>query len=331
VHALYDGDRLSRTNGADDRGRYTTFAHLETLHLGTPPRRTLSRPTSCTRSRRRTEADHLHGRRTIITAADGDATRPTSPDRSPVRRWAVTTDEQASWWGGRGPAPSACADQRLRRRHRARGAQVRRVGPRGLQHRCAGRLRERLVRTALDVARALGPRLWGVRLDTSEALVDRSLWDQMGRLRADRRQTRGSSGTSARPSTAKGSTGSRSSPRAASLREDRGGSSARASRSTRRRGLLAIRGSNDYRDIVLTDGEPSAKVGRRYRPNPRLELVDSGRPDPLGRRYAGRLHAPGREAVRRRRRGDDPGQKAARRGGRARPGSCTWRLPTITS
>ena len=36
------------------------------------------------------------------------------------------------------------------------------------------------VRTALDVARALGPRLWGVRLDTSSQLVDRSLWDVMG-------------------------------------------------------------------------------------------------------------------------------------------------------
>ena len=36
------------------------------------------------------------------------------------------------------------------------------------------------VRTALDVARALGPRLWGVRLDTSGQLVDRSLWSEMG-------------------------------------------------------------------------------------------------------------------------------------------------------
>ena len=35
-----------------------------------------------------------------------------------------------------------------------------------------------------------------------------------------------------------------------------------------------IRGENDFTaDIVLTDGRPSAKVGRRFRPNPRLELV----------------------------------------------------------
>jgi nicotinate phosphoribosyltransferase len=39
-------------------------------------------------------------------------------------------------------------------------------------------------------------------------------------------------------------------------------------------GSSLIRGSNDFTaDIVLTDGRASAKVGRTYRPNPRLELV----------------------------------------------------------
>src|SRR6185437_1188120 len=36
------------------------------------------------------------------------------------------------------------------------------------------------VGTSLEVARALGDRLYGVRLDTSEMLVDRSLFQQMG-------------------------------------------------------------------------------------------------------------------------------------------------------
>jgi nicotinate phosphoribosyltransferase len=40
-------------------------------------------------------------------------------------------------------------------------------------------------------------------------------------------------------------------------------------------GSALIRGENDFTaDVVLTDGRPSAKVGRRYRPNPRLELVE---------------------------------------------------------
>jgi nicotinate phosphoribosyltransferase len=39
-------------------------------------------------------------------------------------------------------------------------------------------------------------------------------------------------------------------------------------------GSALIRGENDFTaDVVLTDGRPSAKVGRRFRPNARLELV----------------------------------------------------------
>jgi nicotinate phosphoribosyltransferase len=39
-------------------------------------------------------------------------------------------------------------------------------------------------------------------------------------------------------------------------------------------GSSLIRGSNDFTaDLVLTDGRPSAKVGRKYRSNDRLELV----------------------------------------------------------
>ena len=39
-------------------------------------------------------------------------------------------------------------------------------------------------------------------------------------------------------------------------------------------GSALIRGENDFTaDVVLTDGLPSAKVGRWYRPNPRVEPV----------------------------------------------------------
>ena len=39
-------------------------------------------------------------------------------------------------------------------------------------------------------------------------------------------------------------------------------------------GSSLIRGDNDFTaDVVLTDGLLSAKVGRSYRPNERLELV----------------------------------------------------------
>jgi nicotinate phosphoribosyltransferase len=39
-------------------------------------------------------------------------------------------------------------------------------------------------------------------------------------------------------------------------------------------GSSLIRGENDFTgDVVMTDGRPSAKAGRRFRPNPRLQLV----------------------------------------------------------
>ena len=40
-------------------------------------------------------------------------------------------------------------------------------------------------------------------------------------------------------------------------------------------GSSLIRGENDFTgDVVMTDGRPSAKVGRRFRANPRLALVE---------------------------------------------------------
>jgi nicotinate phosphoribosyltransferase len=40
-------------------------------------------------------------------------------------------------------------------------------------------------------------------------------------------------------------------------------------------GSSLLRGENDFTaDIVMVDGRPCAKVGRSYRPNPRLEKVE---------------------------------------------------------
>src|SRR5919198_553600 len=40
-------------------------------------------------------------------------------------------------------------------------------------------------------------------------------------------------------------------------------------------GSSLLRGQNDFTaDVVMTDGRPAAKVGRRFRPNARLELVE---------------------------------------------------------
>ena len=124
-------------------------------------------------------------------------------------------------------------------------------------------------------ARALGPRLWGVRLDTSGQLVDRSLWEEMGDFRpagVNERLVR-------KVRDALDHDGFERVKIVVS-----GGFTAERIREFERAGVPVdsygvgsslIRGSNDFTaDVVLTDGRPSAKVGRHFRPNPRLELVE---------------------------------------------------------
>ena len=93
----------------------------------------------------------------------------------------VSTEAQASWWGGRGigtvphgliaayGGDTVTAAKKFAERFHA-----------DMNITVLVDFENDSVRTALEVASALGPRLWGVRLDTSEQLVDRSLYDEMG-------------------------------------------------------------------------------------------------------------------------------------------------------
>jgi nicotinate phosphoribosyltransferase len=124
------------------------------------------------------------------------------------------------------------------------------------------------------VARALGPSLWGVRLDTSESLVDQSLWGELGdfkptgvneRLVRKVRDALDADGFEQVRIVVSGGFDVAKIRRfeADGVPVDAYGV-----------GSSLIRGANDFTaDVVLTDGRPSAKVGRRYRPNDRLELV----------------------------------------------------------
>jgi nicotinate phosphoribosyltransferase len=187
----------------------------------------------------------------------------------------VTTDEQASWWGGRGigTVPHALiasydGDTVLAARKFAEWA------PRDMNVTVLVDFENNSVETALAVADALGDRLWGVRLDTSESLVDRSLWDEMGDFKP--------TGVNARLVWKV-----RNALDDGGFEQVRivvsGGFTAEKIREFEDHdvpvdaygvGSSLIRGSNDFTgDIVITDGLPSAKVGRHYRDNSRLELV----------------------------------------------------------
>src|SRR3989440_2335969 len=105
VHALYDGDRIEPYETVlTIEGDFTTFAHLETVYLGTLARRTLI----TTNVVRVLEA--ANGKPIIFMPARFDHHRVQAGDGYAAYvagqvtgfEIGVTSDEQASWWGGRG-------------------------------------------------------------------------------------------------------------------------------------------------------------------------------------------------------------------------------------
>jgi nicotinate phosphoribosyltransferase len=278
LHALYDGDSIEPNETVMTiEGDYTAFAHLETVYLGTLARRTLITTNTVNVLRA------ANGKPVIFMPARHDHHRVQTGDGyaayvagqivgAPI---GVTTDEQASWWGGSGigTVPHALiaaydGDTVAAAEHFANWA------PDDMNVTVLVDFENDSVRTALEVAHALGPRLWGVRLDTSEALVDRSLWEEMGdfkptgvnpRLVWKVREALDREGFDAVRIVVSGGF---TLEKIVEFEENDVPVDAYGV------GSSLIRGSNDFTaDIVMTDGKPSAKVGRRYRPNPRLELV----------------------------------------------------------
>jgi nicotinate phosphoribosyltransferase len=278
VHALFDGDPIEPYETVMTiEGDYTLFAHLETVYLGTLARRTLV-TTNVVEVLRAANgkpiifmpARHDHWR---IQTGDGYAAYVAGQIvGAPI---GVTTDEQASWWGGKGvgTVPHALIAAYGGNTVLA-STKFAEWAPEDLNVTVLVDFENDSIETALEVARALGPKLWGVRLDTSESLVDRSLWDEMGdfkptgvneRLVRKVRDALDADGFERVKIVVSGGFD------VAKIRRfERDGVPVDAYGV----GSSLIRGANDFTaDVVLTDGRPSAKVGRRYRPNPRLELV----------------------------------------------------------
>ena len=187
----------------------------------------------------------------------------------------VSTDAQASWWGGRGvgTVPHALiaaygGDTALAARKFAD-----RFG-RDMNVTVLVDFANDSVRTALEVADALGEDLWGVRLDTSDKLADESL----RRLHGDDAPTGVAPELVELVRAELDKHGYKDVHIVVS-----GGFTADRIRDFEARGIPVdsygvgsslIRGSNDFTaDVVLNDGKPAGKVGREYHPNPRLEPV----------------------------------------------------------
>jgi nicotinate phosphoribosyltransferase len=254
-------------------GPYDAFAHLETMYLGALARRTKvgTNTRHVVEAARPKEvmffpARHDHW---LVQTGDGYAAHVAGAI-------GVSTDAQASWWGseGVGTVPHALiaafgGDTVLATRKFAEHIpeSVRVVTLVDFDNDCVG--------TSLACARALGARLYGVRLDTSETLVDKSIVPEMGTFKP----------TGVNPQLVWN-------VRRALDRENfqhvrivvSGGFTAEKIRQFEELkvpvdaygvGSSLYQGRFDFTaDVVLVDGKPVAKVGRKYNPNPRMERVE---------------------------------------------------------
>ena len=274
VSALYDGDEIAPWETVLlIEGPYDAFANLETLYLGVLARRTKVG----TNTHRVVEAAkpkqvmffparHDHW---LVQTGDGYAAHIAGAI-------GVSTDAQASWWGseGIGTVPHALiaayrGDTVLASQKFAEHMpdSMRLITLVDFENDCVG--------TSLKVARALGQRLYGVRIDTSEPLVDKSVIPQMGTFKP----------TGVNPRLVWN-------VREALDREGfkhvkivvSGGFNVEKIRQFEEQevpvdiygvGSSLFQGRFDFTaDVVRVEGKPCAKVGRAYRPNPRLERVE---------------------------------------------------------
>jgi nicotinate phosphoribosyltransferase len=297
VRSLYDGETAApREPVMHIEGEYAAFAHLETLYLGALSEG--SRVATNTRD--------------VVAAANGKpvimfGARHQVHEAQAGAGYAayvggatgVSTDEQGEWWGstGLGTVPHALIavyggdttvatlkfDEYINRAPDRVGHLTAKGTPEGhVNVTSLVDFNNDVVNTSLGIAHALGTRLWGVRVDTSETLVDRAVLREL-------EENDGTAGGEVRGVT----------PRlVALLREalDRqgyshvrivasGGFDAEKIRTFERLGvpvdvygvgsaLVHGAGFDHTADIVRVQGRPLAKTGRGYIASGRLHAVD---------------------------------------------------------
>ena len=273
VSALYDGDEAEAYETVlTIEGDYALFAHLETVYLGVLTRRSLV----STNVREVVEA--AHGKPILFFPARFDHYRVQTGDGYAAHvagAIGVSTDAQASWWGGKGMGTvphgliAACGGDTVEATRRFADQfhpEVNVVALVDFDNDC--------VATSLACAGALGDRLWGVRLDTSETMVDRALWGRMGTfkptgvvpelVREVRRALDADGHGHVKIVVSGGFDADKIAAfEAAGVPADAYGV-----------GSSLLRGNTDFTaDVVMVEGQPCAKAGRSVVANPRLEQV----------------------------------------------------------
>jgi nicotinate phosphoribosyltransferase len=274
VKALYDGDRIAPWETVMHiTGDASVFAHLETVYLGILARRTKIA------SNVRGVVDAANGKIVLYFPARFDHWAVQGGDGYAAHiggATGVSTDAQAQWWGAKasGTVPHALIAA-------VGGDTVKAITLFGdaypevdlvalvdFDNDCVG--------TSLKCCEALGDRLWGVRLDTSNTLVDKSIIPLMQNFKPVGvtpqlvEMTRKTLDTNGFGHVKIIVSGGFNPDRIADFEKlavpvDAYGV-----------GSYLMRGVNAFTaDVVLLNGKPCAKVGRAYKPNPRLEVVNS--------------------------------------------------------
>ncbi|MFQ5703807.1 MAG: quinolinate phosphoribosyl transferase [Gemmatimonadales bacterium] len=276
VRALYDGDHVEPYEPVlTIKGPYDAFAHLETLYLGVLARRTRVG----TNTRRVVEAArpkdvmffparHDHW---LVQTGDGYAAHVAGAI-------GVSTDAQASWWGseGVGTVPhsliaayggdSVKASVKFAEYMPERARLVSLVD---FENDC--------VHTSVAVARVLGRKLYGVRIDTASTVVDVSVVAEMGNFDP----------TGVNPRLVWNVRNALDKERFDYVKIIvSGGFTVEKIRAFEEAGVPVdaygvgsslFRGYGEFdftADVVLVNGRPCAKVGRQYTENDRLDLVE---------------------------------------------------------
>jgi len=273
VAALRDGDPVDAWEPVlEIVGPYRLVAHLESVYLGVLARRTL------VASNVRRVVDAAGGKPVLFFADRFDHWATQGGDGYAAfvgGAEGVATDAQAAWWGerGLGTIPHALIATFGGDTVAAVAAFARQFP--GVPLIALVDFDNDSVATSLACARAFGERLWGVRLDTSGTMVDRSLWPEMGdfvptgvnrRLVEKVRDALDGEGFEhVRVIVSGGFTAERIAAfEATGVPVD-----------SYAVGSSLLKGSADYTaDVVLREGRPCAKVGRVHRPTTRLRPVD---------------------------------------------------------
>ena len=272
ARALHDGDPIAPLETVlTIEGEAGHFIHLETLYLGVLARRTrvATNVASVVQAAR--------GKPILFFPARFDHWGNQGGDGYAARVGGaslVSTDAQAAWWGseGAGTIPHALIacyhgdTAKVAERFSMHFPDTHCIALVDFENDC--------VKTSLEVARKLKDRLYGVRLDTAETLVDKSVQNSMGQFTP--------TGVCAELTWNVRRALDREGFRHVKIIVS-GGFNAEKIRSFEENGAPVdsygvgsnlLSGSFDFTaDVVKVEGKPCAKEGRSFRPNKRLKKV----------------------------------------------------------